>query len=143
MNKYEKSFEGYAVPENIKEIVTKIMIRFSIDGLCDGMYIANVMAVTANIGDGCGSFTGNVIAEPIKVAERLQVSYGCNIFKNDIEELTTIISENKINPEVAIPKMKAFIKKIKNEKKTCDTWRIDFLNREIELTNENIKLLEA
>jgi len=143
MKIYEKQFEGYTVPENIKEIVSKIMIRFSITGLCDGMYMANVIAVTCGIGDGCHNFTGNTITEPLKVAERLQGSYGCNIFKDDIKELTNIISQNKIDLSVAIPRMKLYIKKIEQEKKTCDTWIIDYLNNVIDMTKKNIEFLEV
>ena len=86
-------FEGYSVPENIKERVSLIMRRFTIFGLSDGMYIANSIALGNGTGDGCGNFEDGEIAEPNigKIVKSLMGAYGCNIFSEDKEDLTEII----------------------------------------------------
>ena len=53
----ESRFDGYDVPENVKTRAKNIMRRFTINGLCDGMYIANCIGMDNGTGDGKGHFT--------------------------------------------------------------------------------------
>lgn len=137
---FQEAFNGYNVPENIKRISTEICNRFSIFGVCDPMYISNVIAVENNIGDGKGNFTGNTITNEIKTAERLQGSYGGNILKSELPELEFCLINGYMEKEKAITGLKEFIKKIKQELKTCDEWRIDYLNSELSYSEESIEL---
>lgn len=73
---FEECFNGYEVPLKLKDISKEICIRFDIKGVCDPMYIVNVIAYENNID----------IA-----AKRLQGSFGCNIKENDITELINIL----------------------------------------------------
>jgi hypothetical protein len=138
MRNYDEQFKGYEVPESIKNISIQIMTRFSISGVCDGMYICNVIATTCGIGDGCGKFTDDTITKQLEIAERLQSCYGCNIMKEDIKELENIIITGNIEKEIAIPRMNKYIKQLNNEKRICDPWRVDYLNRVIDTTKQSI-----
>ena len=89
---YMAYFDGYQVPENMKNTAIAVMKRFAIHGLCDGMYICNRIALTAGIGDGCGHFTGDTIEEVVKPAESLHAAYGCNIRKEDLPELKVMLT---------------------------------------------------
>lgn len=136
---YSKAFKGYNVPENIKNVAILISKRFTINGICDPMYISNTIANSCGIGDGMSNFTGeDVITNTQAIAERLQWAYGCNILKSEIPELKEIIDTGCIDRDKAVNGMKDFIKRIKQEKQTCDVWRIDYLNNCIESLEENI-----
>ena len=139
---YNEAFKGYNVPENIKNAATKISIRFAIEGICDPMYIANTIGVTCGIGDGRGNFTTGDIKNSLSAAEHIQFAYGCNILKSETEEVKNIIDTGDIDTEKANKGMKAFIKRVEDEKRRCDSWRIDYLNRQIETLNTNIKALQ-
>lgn len=56
MRNYEKFFEGCDVPVQLKKTAICIMRRFTILGICDGMYICNVIAFESGFGDGKGAF---------------------------------------------------------------------------------------
>lgn len=128
---YKEAFDGSDAPENIKDTVTNICKRFVICGVCDPMYISNIIAVESNIGDGCGIFTGSQIGDTQRIAERIQGSYGCNIQKSEIPELKQILETGEINKPLAIEGLKSFIERNKEEMKTCDEWRIGYLSFEI------------
>lgn len=49
-------FDGHKVPTALKEMVEKILKTWTIRGLCDGMYIANVIANESGTGDGMSHF---------------------------------------------------------------------------------------
>ena len=93
---FDKAFEGYEVPENIREISELICTRFNINGICDPMYVCNVTAVESGSGDGCSLFSSSEIKNHRKIAERLQSSYGCNIKRSEIGELETIIRQEEV-----------------------------------------------
>lgn len=135
-------YEGYDVPQNIKEISSNICKRFAITGICDPMYISNVIGVTSNIGDGKGNFHDDNITNIQEIAERLQSAYGCNILKSEIPELIEIIETGNINLNLAIPGIENFIERIEEEKRHCDEWRIDYLNRVISSLNEALQELK-
>ena len=128
---YNSDFLHYNVPENIANIVTAICKRFTINGECDGMYIANTIACACGIGDGCGNFTDNKITNSLYIAEQLQGSYGCNILKSEISELQNIIDTGNINKQTAIDGISKFISRLKAESLKCDEWRIDYLAKTV------------
>lgn len=88
-----KGFEGYNVPKRIKEASTTICKTFDIKGICDPIYISNVIAFESNSGDGQGNFIKDEIYNISKLAERLQFAYGCNIKKDEINQLINILSQ--------------------------------------------------
>ena len=88
-------FDGHDVPGALKEIVSRIIKTWNIRGLCDGMYIANVIANDSGFGDGQSHFdmpAGASINNPGKIASWLQYAYGSNIPKTDIPKLIEILS---------------------------------------------------
>lgn len=122
-----KYFDGYKVPEELKRTVTAICTRFAISGKCDPMYIANTIAVVSGFGDGRGHFEQGGIINPAKAAERVQSAYGCNIQRSETKELEKIISTGIIDKTKAIQRLKAFRQRALQEMKTCDPWRVDYL----------------
>lgn len=143
MNKFDKYFEGYKVPERIKNTTIAIMRRFTITGLCDGMYISNVIAQTCGIGDGQGNFASDEITNFEKIADSLQSAYGCNIYRKDIRELETILETGTLNKNLAITGLTEYIAVCQSEKKNCDEWQTEFLERCINNAKETIQELEA
>ena len=141
MNKFDLQFKGYQVPERLKDTAIAIMQRFTIYGICDGMYICNKIAHTCGIGDGNGIFTGDDITEIHRVAEALQSAYGCNICKSDIEELEDIITTGKLNKEKAKRGIKKYISNCRKEMKTCDELRVDNLHQSINEAKDNLRLI--
>ena len=99
---FTEAFKGYNVPSNIKSISESICREFNINGICDPMYISNVVAVELNLGDGCGNFNGNVpnLDNVGKLAERLKYSYGCNI--DSLELTKSIIMKNVIKININV-----------------------------------------
>lgn len=125
---YENYFRGNDVPEKLKETAVAIMKRFSINGLCDAMYICNVIAVENKIGDGLGDFRSDVIRYPERAAKSLRYAYGGNITDDDLAELTEIIRSGALDREKAQTGIKAYIERCAKEMETQeDTWRKDFL----------------
>ncbi len=104
-------FEGYEVPRKLRETVIAIMRRFSIFGICDGMYIANVIAYHNGMGNGSGQFNGsnNTISED--TADYLIRAYGCNIEKADRDELIGILKTGQMDNKRVIQGMTKFISK--------------------------------
>lgn len=144
--KHDKNyFKGFTVPESIKRATLAIMKRFTITGQCDGMYIANTIGHIDGTGDGKGyfSFYGNKpICKAIEIAERLQQCYGCNIKKEEIEELARILIHEEIDANEAIPRIKRFIEERKEEIKTCDSWRRDYIKGIISEAEQTLSELE-
>lgn len=143
MNNFDKYFEGYKVPERIKNTTIAIMQRFTFTGLCDGMYISNVIAHTCGIGDGYGNFTSDEITNFEEIAVNLQSAYGCNIFKKDIRELEAILETGMLNKSQSIIGLNEYIAVCKSEKRNCDEWRSEFLERCINNAKETIQELET
>lgn len=54
---YEDAFEGYQVPDTIKNCAIEICDTYKIKGSSDPMYIANVIGRELWLGDGAGNFT--------------------------------------------------------------------------------------
>ncbi len=50
------SRKPYSLPENLKRVSTRLCRSYGIRGLCDPMYIANVIAVELGLGDGLSNF---------------------------------------------------------------------------------------
>lgn len=53
---YDEAFKGYTVPDNIKRLSIRICESYGIKGICDPMYISNVIAKELNLGDGSHNF---------------------------------------------------------------------------------------
>lgn len=60
-NFFAEAFEGYQVPNNIKNVSIEICETFNIKGLSDPMYISNVIAYETGTGDGSHNFYSNEI----------------------------------------------------------------------------------
>ena len=123
---YEKYFDK-DVPEYLKVRAIAIMKRFCINGLCDGMYICNVIANQNGMGNGASEFNGEEKHIDYKTAEFLQSVYGSNIFFEELSTLADILSTGKLN---MFETRKALIQRIalfKKEIKRCDEWRVDYL----------------
>ena len=143
--KHEKEFyfEGYEVPEILKETAYQIMRRFTIFGICDGMYIANCIADDSGLGNGANHFNGKTeITNAEDTADYLQRAYACNIHEDEIPELCQIINTGKLDKEKAIYGLRRFIKERIEEKRTCDFWRIDYLNMVITEAKNTVKEME-
>lgn len=140
---FDSTFGGTTVPERLKKTALAIMNRFSIGGMCDGMYICNAIARTCGIGDGCFTFySGDIINIP-KVAEYLKLSYGHNISEEDIPELEGILRTGKPDKEKAVLGINKYIADCKSEKGSCDDWRRDYLDQCISLAEKNLSVIEA
>lgn len=90
---------GYleGVPCDIKEAATVIVERFKIKGICDPMYICNVIASETKRGDGKGHFTEMSSPTPKEAfkeaAIRLQFAYSSLISVKEIDELASILEK--------------------------------------------------
>lgn len=142
MKNYKKYFENYEVPERLKNTAIAIMKRFTIYGICDGMYICNTIAFNGGIGDGNGIFTGSSISNIPQIARKLQSAYGCNIFKEDLKELENILESGELDKTTATSGINAYISKCKKEiESNKDSWRIDYLNRCIAEATETLQMI--
>ena len=140
---YGKYFECYNVPETIKQIAINIMRRFTIFGICDGMYLCNAIASEAGIGDGNGHFHSEIeIKNSEEIAEKIQFAYASNIKRSEIEELASIISSEELDIQKTILSIEAYIKGCKMEEKTCEECRKEYLDHcitEAEITLKELK----
>ena len=85
------------MPAALKEMVEEILKNWAIRGLCDGMYVANVIAYESGTGDGMSHFeadAGIKVPEPERIATRLQYAYGSMIPKTDLPELVKILARH-------------------------------------------------
>ncbi len=48
--------DPYQVPPALKQVATRLCRSYGIRGVCDPMYIANVIAVELGLGDGLSNF---------------------------------------------------------------------------------------
>lgn len=79
-------------PKEISDKAKAIVKRFSINGICDEMYITNTIARCNGLGDGESYFNGKTrIVLAKQTAKEIQQAYGCNISKEDLNELENII----------------------------------------------------
>ena len=93
---YNEAFHGYNVPNNLKRVSTTICEVFSIKGICDPVYIANVAARVLGIGDGQGNFYSDTTPNKEELqglAERIVFSYSTSIknMKFSLNEATDYI----------------------------------------------------
>ena len=141
---YAEYFNKYNVPERLKEITACIMKRFTINGLCDAMYICNVIAQENEIGDGMNNFHSDIISYPERAARCLRNAYGCNIFDEDLAELTEIIRNGMLNKEKAEAGIRKYIQKYMDEQKACkDDWRKEYLSHHIMAAKETLQMLNS
>ncbi|MDF2879974.1 MAG: hypothetical protein K0R54_531 [Clostridiaceae bacterium] len=91
MFNFKEEFDKYNVPGKIRKASESICTRFNINGICDPMYISNVIANESESGNGMNTFTSDDIRNTQYIAERLQFAYSTLIKKNDIEELKKIL----------------------------------------------------
>lgn len=91
----------YDVPENLKQISIRICNAHNIKGICDPMYIANVVALELGMGDGNSNFKGyartideieDFDAKVQRLSQRLCHSYSATI-KDTPEGIANIIKE--------------------------------------------------
>lgn len=140
----ESQFKGYDVPESIRKRVALIMRRFTIFGLCDGMYIANTIAHKNGSGDGKGHFTDMAITQVSGIVRALMDAYSCNIYPCDKEALEDIIMNGTLEKDAMINGLKNAIR-IRKEKinKSPEEWRKEFLYGEINVIRDTIEEEEA
>ena len=141
-------FGKYDIPQVLKQISVNISKRFTINGVCDPVYICNSIALSTKNGDGqgyfydtdCSSFTEE---QAYKAAKDIQNSYGCNILGPEIDELSDIIRNNGEMPVKNIRQgLIKYINRCNEERLHCDYWRRDCLLgsiREAQNTLEEIK----
>lgn len=144
LNYYEnekKAFEGYEVPEKLKQTASLIMFRFNIEGICDGMYLCNVMAHQSGSGDGCGSFTSDYVNTDI-AADAISGAYKTNISSSEREELSYMIEHNALSKQV-IQNMESSLDRWKNMlRQNHDEWRTSYLEKNISIYEEKMEWLK-
>ena len=127
---FERNFEGYNVPEKLRETSMAIMRRFVMTGICDGMYIANVIADESGLGDGQSHFNGGDGEFNVKAsADFLLRAYGCNI--DNREDLEEIIATGTLPRNRMREGLLSELRKFKAEKKVCDEYRRPYAQRQI------------
>ena len=142
MKMFDKNFEKYDVPGPIRTVAELISLRFNIKGVCDPMYIANVIAFESGSGDGAGNFTSAEITNIPVIAERLQFAYGCNIGKECIPELEEILRTGKLDKKKALEGLDEIIRTCKRERSSCDAWRKDYLSKCVVNAQKNKKIID-
>lgn len=140
LNYYEnkcKAFSKYDVPEKLKQIAALIMFRFNMEGICDGMYLCNVMAHQSGSGDGCCSFTSDYVDHSV-AADVIFEAYKTNVSLDEKEELSYMIehvalSENVVqNMERSLSRWKDMLKRNHEE------FRATYLKKNISIYKEKI-----
>lgn len=53
---FDEAFKGHSVPRDIRRLSERLCLAYGIRGICDPMYIANVIAKELGLGDGQGNF---------------------------------------------------------------------------------------
>ena len=140
----ESRFDGYDVPENVKTRAKNIMRRFTINGLCDGMYIANCIGMDNGTGDGKGHFTEGEITEVKKIAAFLMHAYGCNIFNGDEGDLLDILRDGSLPDDRMVDGLKKSIEIRKTRiGQTTDNFRREFMYGEIGIIVDTINRIKA
>jgi Fe-S cluster assembly scaffold protein SufB len=117
------------VPARLYYAVELLRKRFTIYGLCDQMYICNVVAYLNHFGNGSSLFEENEKEISYETAETIQRSYSTLIKDEDIEEVYDILKTAKLDMEKAkaglIRQMNRFVEEAKN----CDEWRVKYLQK--------------
>lgn len=77
---FDGAFADSNVPEPLRRFSESLCSQYTIRGICDPMYVANVAGVELGVGDGCGTFgefdSDRVDSEKIhRLAKRLVFSY--------------------------------------------------------------------
>ena len=137
-----ESLEDYDVPEGIKRISTAICERFIIRGICDPMYIANLIAYKNGGGDGKGQFSKlDFSIDASETAKIIQGCYGHNITPFNLTELKAIIDfDGRIEHNTAFNGLMGFIKRLNVEsEQSSDQRRKDYL---ADCINEALKQAE-
>ena len=135
--------ESKNAPEKFQKLSELITFRFAISGVCDPGYIMNRIAVVSGSGNGGGFFTGDSIPNPMDVAKALQSAYGCNIRKEDLEELSEILRTGELDKRVAIAGMNRFARDVRKEMSSCEEWRKGYLGNVYQLLSDGMSKLET
>lgn len=53
---FKEAFKGSEVPKDIKRLSERLCRSYGIRGICDPVYIANIIALELGLGDGQGNF---------------------------------------------------------------------------------------
>ena len=102
---YDNCFEGAVdLPDAIRQASESICDRFTISGVCDPMYIANVTAFELGCGDGQGTFfladheaREEFDARLLRVVDRLSFAYSTCI-QGAKQELRQLIVKALVPP---------------------------------------------
>ena len=54
---FAEAFAGYDVPADLRRAAERLCVAYGIRGICDPMYIANVIAMELGRGNGQSEFT--------------------------------------------------------------------------------------
>ena len=133
----------YDAPERFQRLSELITFRFAISGTCDPGYIVNRIAAVSGSGNGQWIFSGDSIPNPMEVAKALQSAYGCNIQKEDLEELCEILRTGELDKDTAIAGMTRFARNVRKEMGSCEEWRMGYLSNVIQLLNDGMNKLET
>lgn len=144
-----------SVPLHLIESASLISFRWNINGICDGMYIANVIAHARDEGDGESHFTfegpsefvkdnnGEMVDSAEKAAQHLIQAYGCNIPKEDRPELIRIIKERNLDLEQSMHGMQSLKSFYSAMIETDDTYRRDYHKKCMQQIEDSILFLKS
>ena len=139
----ERLFAGYDVPEQLKVRASAVAERFSLTGICDPMYVANMIAFKNGLGDGCGHFTEwEEPCCPDETAEELIGAYGCNMFPEEKGELAEIIRTGEIDPALYEKGLRRFMKECRRIGAAGDKWRREYMRGCIARSRRKLKRLK-
>ena len=134
------------VPEKIRKSAELICERFCITGVCDAMYLCNLIAYESGNGDGNGYFKEEpVITRYLDIARNIQYAYRSLITYAEAAEVAYIMEHLAINPVFAIPSLKEAKKRYEKELEICketNQIRIPYLRQLIAEVEAEIAVLE-
>ena len=98
---FNEAFGDKEIPQEIKNVSMSICKDFNIGGICDQMYIANVIAYELGIGDGCGNFNSNSpdFSRLDYLAQRLSGAYKTCISDSNYDTLHLETLLNELNTQ--------------------------------------------
>lgn len=139
--RFKRMFEGHEVLGNIRRAACLVLYRFTITGICDGMYICNTIAHESGCSDGQGDFT-----EPAKIdtwgpARTIQSSYSGNIGQGDINELAVTLESGRLDYSMARAGMLRDMRELKRQHTSADPWRKNYLKMQLSQKQKDIALL--
>ncbi len=140
MERYQKMFEGYKVPENVKKTACMVMFRFTVIGVCDGMYICNTIAHESGFGDGKGNFTEPASINACKSAEAIQDAYAQNISCYALDELVLILDTGRLDYSMARTGILRDIRELREQRRRAANWRRQYLDMEIEQKQKDLAM---